>query len=129
MGKHYPPDNVLTERTQAMKQRLIQNAIAASGIANTVAVISMGLWWYTVPSDVVATVVVLGALILMVLITTARELLEAYERTLPKKRRRIRMKYDSRGMHTDSQRLGYVSAETIREVCKKMNTSRKRYKS
>lgn len=119
MGKHYPPDNVLTERTQAMKQRLIQNAIAASGIANTVAVISMGLWWYTVPSDVVATVVVLGALILMVLITTARELLEAYERTLPKKRRRIRMKYDSRGMHTDSQRLGYVSAETIREVCRK----------
>ncbi len=119
MGKHYPPDNVLTERTQAMKQRLIQNAIAASGIANTVAVISMGLWWYTVPSDVVATVVVLGALILMVLITTARELLEAYERTLPKKRRRIRMKYDSRGMHTDSQRLGYVSAETIREVCRR----------
>lgn len=102
-----------------MKQRLIQNAIAASGIANTVAVISMGLWWYTVPSDVVATVVVLGALILMVLITTVRELLEAYERTLPKKRRRIRMKYDSRGMHTDGQRLGYVSAETIREVCRR----------
>lgn len=103
-----------------MKQRLIQNAIAASGIANTVAVISMGLWWYTVPSDVVATVVILGALILMVLITTARELLEAYERTLPRKKcRRIRMKYDSHGMHTDSQRLGYVSAETIREVCTK----------
>lgn len=102
-----------------MKQRLIQNAIAASGIANTVAVISMGLWWYTVPSDVVATIVILGALILMVLITTVRELLGAYERTLPKKRRRIRMKYDSRGMHTDGQRLGYVSAETIREVCRK----------
>lgn len=102
-----------------MKQRLIQNAIAASGIANTVAVISMGLWWYTVPSDVVATVVILGALILMVLITTVRELLEAYERTLPKKRRRIRVRYDSRGMHTDNQRLGYVSAETIREVCRK----------
>lgn len=102
-----------------MKQRLIQNAIAASGIANTVAVISMGLWWYTIPSDVVATVVILGALILMVLITTVRELLEAYERTLPKKRKRIRMKYDSRGMHTDGQRLGYVSAETIREVCRR----------
>lgn len=103
-----------------MKQRLIQNAIAASGIANTVAVISMGLWWYTVPSDVVATVVILGALILMVLITTVRELLEAYERTLPrKKRKKIRVKYESHGMHTDCQRLGYVSAETIREVCRK----------
>lgn len=102
-----------------MKQRLIQNAIAASGIANTVAVISMGLWWYTVPSDVVATVVILGALILMVLITTVRELFRAYERTLPRKRRRIRMRYDSRGMHTDNQRLGYVSAETIREVCRR----------
>lgn len=120
MGEHHPSNNVLTERTKAMKQRLIQNAIAASGIANTVAVISMGLWWYTVPSDVVATVVILGALILMVLITTVRELLEAYERTLPrKKRKKIRVKYESHGMHTDNQRLGYVSAETIREVCTK----------
>lgn len=103
-----------------MKQRLIQNAIAASGIANAVAIISMGLWWYTVPSGVVATVVILASVMLFVLITAARELLEAYERTLPrKKRKKIRVKYESHGMHTDGQRLGYVSAETIREVCRK----------
>ena len=101
-----------------MKQRLIQNAIAASGITGTISTVSMGLWWYTVPSDTVATVYIFATVILFVMVTAVRELFEAYERTLPrKKRKRIRVKYESHGMHTDNQRLGYVSAETIREVC------------
>jgi len=106
-----------------MKQRLIQNAIAASGITGTVFTISMGFWWYTVSSDVVATVYILAAVMLTVLITTVREIYEAHEREFYGRLKRgicthkVKIKYDSHGMHTDSQRLGYVSAETIREVC------------
>lgn len=119
MGKHYPPDNVLTERTQAMKQRLIQNTLISSGVTMLGVITSCGMWYYTAPSCVVFTVSALTMCLLTIAITAARELLRAYERTLPRKRRRIRMRYDSRGMHTDSQRLGYVSAETIREVCRR----------
>lgn len=119
MGKHYPPDNVLTERTQAMKQRLIQNTLISSGVTMLGVITSCGMWYYTVPSCVVFTVSAMAMCLLTIAITAVRELLRACERTLPKKRRRIRMKYDSRGMHTDGQRLGYVSAETIREVCRR----------
>ena len=80
---------------------------------------SCGMWYYTVPSCVVFGVSVLTMCLLTIAITAVRELLRAYERTLSKKRKRISMRYDSRGMHTDSQRLGYVSAETIREVCRR----------
>lgn len=80
---------------------------------------SCGMWYYTVPSCVVFAVSALTMCLLTIAITAVRELFRAYERTLPKKRRRIRMRYDSRGMHTDSQRLGYVSSETICEVCRR----------
>lgn len=80
---------------------------------------SCGMWYYTVPACVVFTVSAMAMCLLTIAITAVRELLRAYERTLPKKSRRICIRYDSRGMHTDSQRLGYVSAETIREVCRR----------
>ena len=81
---------------------------------------SCGMWYYTVPSCVVFAVSAFTMCLLTIAVTAARELLEAYERTLPRmKRRNVRIKYDSRGMHTDNQRLGYVSAETIREVCRR----------
>lgn len=80
---------------------------------------SCGMWYYTAPSCVVFTVSALTICLLTIAITAVRELFRVYERTLSKKRRRISMRYDSRGMHTDSQRLGYVSAETIREVCRR----------
>ena len=102
-----------------MKQRLIQNTLISSGVTMLGVITSCGMWYYTVPSCVVFTVSALTMCLLTIAITAVRELFRAYERTLPKKRRRIRMRYDSRGMHTDSQRLGYVSAETIREVCRR----------
>lgn len=102
-----------------MKQRLIQNILISSGLTMLGVITSCGMWYYTAPSCVVFTVSVMAMCLLAIVITAVRELLRAYERTLPKKRRRIRMRYDSRGMHTDSQRLGYVSAETIREVCRR----------
>ena len=102
-----------------MKQRLIQNTLISSGVTMLGVITSCGMWYYTVPSCVVFAVSAMAMCLLTIAITAVRELLRAYERTLPKKRRRIRMRYDSRGMHTDSQRLGYVSAETIREVCRR----------
>lgn len=102
-----------------MKQRLIQNTLISSGVTMLGVITSCGMWYYTVPSYAVFTVSAMAMLILMTAITTVREFFRAYERTLSKKHKRIRMKYDSRGMHTDGQRLGYVSAETIREVCRK----------
>lgn len=99
--------------------RLKINAVIAVYIVFSIGCITLAWWWYTVPSDVLATIYILSVAMLTVLITAVRELLRACERTLPKKRRRIHVKYDSRGMHTDGQRLGYVSAETIREVCRK----------
>ena len=102
-----------------MKQRLIQNSLISSGVTMLGVITSCGMWYYTVPSCVVFVVSALTMCLLTIAITAARELLRAYERTLPKKRRRISIRYDSRGMHTDSQRLGYVSAETIREVCRR----------
>ena len=120
MGKHSSPDNLLNERTKAMKQRLIQNTLISSGVTMLGVITSCGMWYYTVPSCVVFTVSAMAMCLLTIAITAVRELLRACERTLPrKKRKRIRVKYDSRGMHTDSQRLGYVSAETIREVCRR----------
>ena len=80
---------------------------------------SCGMWYYTVPSCVVFAVSALTMCLLTIAITAVRELFRAYERILPKKRKRINIRYDSRGMRTDSQRLGYVSAETIREVCRR----------
>ena len=109
----------MSERTKTMKQRLIQNTLISSGVTMLGVITSCGMWYYTVPSCVVFAVSALTMCLLTIAITAARELLGAYERILPKKRRRIRVIYDSRGMHTDSQRLGYVSAETIREVCKR----------
>ena len=99
--------------------RLKINAAIAVYIVFSIGCISLAWWWYTVPSDVMATIYILSVAMLTVLITAARELLRACAHTLPKKQRRIRMRYDSHGMHTDSQRLGYVSAETIREVCRR----------
>ena len=93
--------------------------LISSGVTMLGVITSCGMWYYTVPSCVVFVVSALTMCLLTIAITAVRELLRTYERTLPKKRRRIRMKYDSRGMHTDSQRLGYVSAETIREVCRR----------
>lgn len=99
--------------------RLKINAAIAVIIVFSIGCITLAWWWYTVPSDVLATIYILSVAMLTVLITAVRELFRAYERTLPKKHKKIRMRYDSHGMHTDNQRLGYVSAETIREVCRK----------
>ena len=109
----------MSERIKAMKQRLIQNSLISSGVTMLGVITSCGMWYYTAPSCVVFAVSALTMCLLTIVLTAVRELFRAYERILPKKRRRISMRYDSRGMHTDSQRLGYVSAETIREVCRR----------
>ena len=109
----------MNERIKAMRQRLIQNTLISSGVTMLGVITSCGMWYYTVPSCVVFAISAMAMCLLTIAITAVRELLRAYERILPKKRRRISMKYDSRGMHTDSQRLGCVSAETIREVCRR----------
>ena len=75
-----------------MKQRLIQNSLISSGVTMFGVITSCGMWYYTAPSCVVFTVSALTMCLLTIAITAVRGLFRAYERTLPKKRRRIRFR-------------------------------------
>ena len=87
MGKHYPPDNVLTERTQAMKQRLIQNTLISSGVTMLGVITSCGMWYYTAPSCVVFTVSALTMCLLTIAITADKRNAPNEERANLRKRR------------------------------------------
>ena len=105
--------------------RLKINAVIAVYIVFIVECVTLAWWWHTVPSSVMASIDILSVAMLTVLITAVREIHEAHEREFYRRLKhglcthKVKIKYDSRGMHTDGQRLGYVSAETIREVCTK----------
>ncbi len=103
-----------------MKQRLTQNFLASFGLVMYGTIATCPLWWNDVPSCVLTLIVFGGTLMLTIALTALRELCGALWTVLRSdKRKRISFTFDSHGMHTDSQRLGYVSAETIREVCRR----------
>lgn len=102
--------------------RLTQNFFASSGIVLWGTIATCPLWFYDVSSRDIAAVVLGGILTLTIALTAVRNVCERLWSVLkPSYHKRIRIAYESHGMHTDEKRLGYVSTATIREVSRRAN--------
>lgn len=119
MRKSETKSAALSTARSSRKIRRATDIIYAALFVSVWSMLSISPWWYVAEYMTPGRVIGLWTAIFAAALLLCPLVMRVYRKLKRPRRKKVRVTYDSRGRRTDREHLGYISADTICEICRR----------